>query len=1119
MEVALLVPVVGYAASQIAFSYLYGWLLNSQRAAIGVSLIAASLGIVCLVIWVFAPSRLRDSSRSLVPSKSDRTLLLALAGIVVLSSWLYIYLGETHYYHSGNEDFFDAIEGGEAFIQNRPLEQLQNDYKGDIRLQYTSQAFWRLVLGVNGMDGFALQSILNLLLTATSVYWLVRYVLGVLPRASSLLAFLSVAANFYFTTYLAGHVGSMMYGSVAPVLLGLVLAWGQRKLSAVWLMMAALLFGFLSITYPGPFTFLLLPLIAWLLHERLFKPLDLWRRIAAIIGIETSTQTGFRIQPRHLWRLIILATLVVVVSIGLVDWARLYLQEHKLYQALVLRTRVTWRIAFEKEIWTILWGLCPSNLVGTASFLPFFVQNPRLGETALAIALILSGLTFVAAWSLKSKTEFQYFFLYVFLIPAFYLMMANFWGSPYYTYKFLYTNFFVVVIALGVWLIDRVSSAAGWRKVLWLAIPILVISVNLLWDVSRAVQLIERPYHQRAKIADFRSQFKDDRLRTDAIDIPDPTDALVVGYILQRQWFSTQPRTTAPELVQLEKEKSVAYSTLGRDSVIYTNGMLRMIKRPSSDDIILTSNYGTDHFWPWRITWVGNEITDLSVTFGQFVREAVDFVKKSGNGNQTYVDMRMPHIYALISREIKNQGLVLQDDPMKAIWFLRQKFTRFSPDWQVRTQTYLKATGNEKVVYENRMFAVVERPQGPPRFSPVVSPNIEETTLATMLRAIRERGNAVYIDMPPNELITASVRQFLLDKGVSVVEAHRTTLFLRLSIHSGLESFRFRSFMHTNEETIWLNPDWENTSRRVTVGLRLVKVPLEGRIQMDTRALQSIRYWYLTAGGAFDFCVSLLNLSDRAHYLRLLVAPGPGIDFTSFDLLLRASDERILKRWPVSGASACIDVRLDDSTLISRKASVLNFEGENLIGHSLLPSDERLLNYGVLAVELTDSIDHYSEEMLAALNPRVRLHFDVLQSKLAALDNYYDIVEEKSKEKLWLGVGWYDVETQNDRPFRWVGRSAQFVVVNPSPSMRFLNIDLEQGPSLKGKETLVDVIQDGKIIDKFSLTGRITKKVELKRVTGNQSLVVIQVEESGRKIPQDPRRLDFRVFEASLSPQ
>jgi hypothetical protein len=335
-------------------------------------------------------------------------------------------------------------------------------------------------------------------------------------------------------------------------------------------------------------------------------------------------------------------------------------------------------------------------------------------------------------------------------------------------------------------------------------------------------------------------------------------------------------------------------------------------------------------------------------------------------------------------------------------------------------------------------------------------------------------------------------------------------------VPGGLERYYFRSIMHPDERILWKSP-WQNTRQTLSIGMELLEIPMEGRLKVDTEDLKTVRSWYLRNNMAFDFSVSLVNLSYGTKYLRVLAAPGPGIDFSDFNLLLRSMDERILKRWPISGASTCVDIPLTDTVISSRIRSVLNFEGENLIGHSLLPADERLLNYGILAVELTDRVDKYSDQMLAALNPRVRLQYDFLESRLASNREYFEIVDETSEKDLWLGTGWYVVEVQDGKPFRWVSREAQFVVRYPSPTMQYLNFEVEQGPSLAGTEPMMQVIQDGQVIDHFPLSGKCERKVQLRKSSADQSLVVLRVDKVGHKIPDDPRKLDFRVFRAYIS--
>jgi len=1114
--VGVIVPVAGYAVSQLAFSLFYRWLINSNIAVIAVGIVAAILALVYIIISRFSLQRWRSSFSSLLPFRSDRALVVPLIAVLALSSWVYIAIGEGHYFHSGNEDFFDGITGGEAYLMNTPLKELAPEFKGDIQLQYTSQAYWCIVLGIGGMDAFALQSILNLLLTIISIYWLVRYVFDGSSRLSALLAFCCVTANFYFTTYLAGHIGSMMYLSVAPVLLGLLLAWGQRKLGLGWLLLAVLFYGFISITYPGPFNFLLVPLVFLLVHERLFKPWNLWQRIGEVIGVKLISGKGIQIQWRHLWKFSILLLFGALAAVELIDWIRLFMQDMKMYAALQLRTATSWRIAFEKEILVIFWGLIPSNLVGSVSFFPFFLTNLHLSAAMFVAALIIWALSFFAAWTHRLKMERQYLPILVFLFPAFYVMMVEFWGSPYYAYKFLYTNFFVVVIALGIWISDRTSSLLTWKKTLWLIAPICLIGINLFWNLSRSINILDRPYHQKEKIADFLSHVGKESIRDYAIDIPDETNTNVFDYLFFRSRRSQGPvRSNAKYLIQLENLKTVAYTTLSRDSVLYSNGLLRLVKRPEVNDIVMNTKYGIDHFSPWRITWVGNEVTGLNMWFGGLIKEAVDFIKSSGNQDRIYLDMRSPHIYWLLDRALTKERITLQIDPMKSSWFLRQKFTRFTYAWDRIGQTVFQETPNERVVFKNKFLEIVEVPRGEHQISSVVSENVERTTFVEMIQLIRRMGNRVHIDMPPYELATLWVEQYLHTMGVAVVDSPHVTLILRLSAPDN-EMYSYKSFIHPQEQILWQSK-WETSRQKVSVGLQLVNVPTEGRINMETSHLDSLRYWYLLSGGAFDFEVSLSNLSLRAKYLRVLVTPGPGIDFSDFNLLLRASDQHILRQWPVSGATTCIDIPLNDSVLTSRKTSMLNFEGEDLLGHSLMPADERLLNYGVLAVELTDCVDKYSDEMLAALNPRVKLQYSLIESKIGSSTKYNDIIDELSKANLWLGTGWYAYETQAGRPFRWVNNGAQFVLRNPTAGTRYLNVEIEKGPSLAVDEPTMQVIQDGEMIDHFLFVGRCKRKVRLNKTSADQSFIMLQVNKVGHRIPEDPRKLDFRVFRAYLS--
>jgi hypothetical protein len=149
----LIVPVIGYCFSQLLFWISYYF---SERSLFSLW-VTISILLLINITFIFFVRRnkslyYKQSGWSL--AKKYYPLLLILLLILILSSWQYLILGQGHYFHSANEDIFDGITGGQSYIVNTPLSYMPEDFSGWIRLQYSSQTFTRLLLGVSGIDGF-----------------------------------------------------------------------------------------------------------------------------------------------------------------------------------------------------------------------------------------------------------------------------------------------------------------------------------------------------------------------------------------------------------------------------------------------------------------------------------------------------------------------------------------------------------------------------------------------------------------------------------------------------------------------------------------------------------------------------------------------------------------------------------------------------------------------------------------------------------------------------------------------------------------------------------------------------------------------------------------------------
>src|SRR5205809_3569150 len=263
-ELPLISIHIGYAYL-LVFSYLFDMILRAAYLSAYVTML-----LPVVIYGVLAVMR-RPDARPPTPINVDlvgRTRgfgypLAAIILVTAIATWPYILCGWGHYWHSGNEDIEDGLHGRDAYLDGKifdkqnfigkafafrgqmaydfakrtgTLRREPNSYReafaGDeFRLQYSSLAFWSALFRArDGIDILLIQSILDILLMLIGIYYLCRRSFCMTAPVATMAGVASVLGCFYFTTFLAGHVGSLIYGALAPVLLHLVIADDNNEL-------------------------------------------------------------------------------------------------------------------------------------------------------------------------------------------------------------------------------------------------------------------------------------------------------------------------------------------------------------------------------------------------------------------------------------------------------------------------------------------------------------------------------------------------------------------------------------------------------------------------------------------------------------------------------------------------------------------------------------------------------------------------------------------------------------------------------------------------------------------------------------------------------------------------
>lgn len=111
---------------------------------------------------------------------------------------------------------------------------------------------------------------------------------------------------------------------------------------------------------------------------------------------------------------------------------------------------------------------------------------------------------------------------------------------------------------------------------------------------------------------------------------------------------------------------------------------------------------------------------------------------------------------------------------------------------------------------------------------------------------------------------------------------------------------------------------------------------------------------------------------------------------------------------------------------------------------------------------------------------------------------------------LQIGKGWYPLESFTDGTFRWVSNDAEFTVAS---GRTHLAMELQPGPGVDFKNMVVKVLDtSGRQVQAVEVNGRQTVKLLLPVVKGKDSTYRLHLDGGGKKIPTDPRILNFRVF-------
>jgi len=140
-----------------------------------------------------------------------------------------------------------------------------------------------------------------------------------------------------------------------------------------------------------------------------------------------------------------------------------------------------------------------------------------------------------------------------------------------------------------------------------------------------------------------------------------------------------------------------------------------------------------------------------------------------------------------------------------------------------------------------------------------------------------------------------------------------------------------------------------------------------------------------------------------------------------------------------------------------------------------------------------------------------RLSFIGFESKSAMVGPPSDVMRSSN---LQLGSGWGVLETFHNENFRWVDNDAQFLLAADQPGSAVLSVTVEPGPGVAMRPFVLRVLDaSGHQVSAEPVEKRRTTVKFILPVEGKPSEFRLHVDGGGKPALNDPRILNFRVFE------
>lgn len=595
-----IVLATGYAMSVVFFYPIYFLLGGSATKAVAAILIIAAF-INAAYLYRYKFNKL-NTYRRLSVNKNAYTLFFL---VLITASFSYIYSSPNQYWHTANEDVFDGLNGRNAYLagelksesadlntatrtRNQLSDQLLTDsaitpskdakffvnrYSKEVgALQYSSLALFSIITGINkGMDAFVIQALINLGLFALGVYTVLRNVFRQSGTVSVSTAIVSALGNFYLTTYLNGHIGSLMYNAITPFIFAYVARWAlYYQQPRLWIFIPLTFLIFILGAYPYPLMYLAVPLCIFALLN--------WHT-----KIKGKEKVAFVLKD---WRYLLVVIFLFLLAFGVSYYFGEPYREKSLNQFRSWGTSLTY-VGFLQY-----WGIWFSGLANTASPLGWVVSKPVLVFSSLLLATILSVISAYGFYKLVMSACG----LLIALIPSlllFLLVMVFSITDSYYFYKYLYINQWIIFLGVIVGFLHLFKSKLRFLRIASLFVVVAWIGLNLSNNALAFWLILDKDFNASPESYGEILSAPVELLQSSYLAIPLQDHADIVKQLLNQEGIKAKNnKREATYLIKLEGIKDIFEDLQGE--VVWRSSLYSIIRKKKHDNIELATYFGPE---------------------------------------------------------------------------------------------------------------------------------------------------------------------------------------------------------------------------------------------------------------------------------------------------------------------------------------------------------------------------------------------------------------------------------------------------------------------------------------------------------------------------------------------